>query len=138
VPYDQTIKIHHRMQAGSPTDVSEEVVGRPEDVADLGRGRYDDEGDDEAGYEADDRDEDDLGAGNARGERGTLRLVVRPVDASVYVDGAFRGTGRLRSLSLVPGRHRIEIVRPGYRTVEREVDVQPGRRVEAEFDLERN
>jgi PEGA domain-containing protein len=142
VPYDQTIKIHHRMLAGSPSDVSEEVVGRPEDVADLGRGRYDDQGEDADRdadrYEADDRDDADLGAGNARGERGTLRLAVRPADASVYVDGAFRGTGRLRSLSLVPGRHRIEIVRPGYRTVEREVDVQPGRRVEAEFDLERN
>jgi hypothetical protein len=140
VPYDHTIKIHHRMQGGSPTDVSEQVVGRPEDVADLGRGRYDDEDDEEAaGYEADDRDEgDELGAGNERGERGTLRLVVRPADASVYVDGAFRGTGRLRSLSLIPGRHRIEVVRPGYRTLEREVDVQPGRRVEAEFDLERN
>ena len=57
-------------------------------------------------------------AASARGELGTLRLDVRPSDASIYVDGAFRGTGRLRSLRLPPGRHRIEVVRPGYRTLE--------------------
>ena len=139
VPYDHTIKIHHTMVPGSPTDISEQVVGRPEDVADARRGRYDaDESGEEDGFEANERDEDDLGPGNTRGERGSLRLIVRPVDASVYVDGAFRGTGRLRTLSLTPGRHRIEVVRPGYRTQEREVDVEPGRRAEVEFELERN
>jgi hypothetical protein len=143
VPYDHTIKIHHTMTPGSPTDVSEETLGRPEDVADAGRGgryRYDDDdGDgDEDGFDADDREEDELGRGNARGEVGTLRLTVEPSDASVYVDGAFRGTGRLRSLRLPAGHHRIEVVRPGYRTLEREVDVPPGREVEVRFDLERS
>ena len=140
VPYDHTIKIHHRMVPGSPTDVSEEVLGRPEDVADAGRYDADDERYDRGRdrFEADDRDEDDLGRGNVRGEVGTLRLSVRPTDASVYVDGAFRGTGRVRSLRLPPGRHRVEVVRPGYRTDEREVDVQPGREIEVSFDLERN
>ena len=140
VPYDHTIKIHHKMAPGSPTDVSEETLGRPEDVTDLGRegryGRYD--GDDEDGFEVEDREDDDLGRGNARGEVGTLRLTVEPSDASVYVDGAFRGTGRLRSLRLPAGPHRIEVVRPGYRTLEREVDVRPGREVEVRFDLERS
>jgi hypothetical protein len=136
VPYDHTIKIHHRMVAGSPTDVSEEVVGRPEDVADAGRERDDRYADAD---EFDDRyDDDDLGPGNVRGETGTVRLSVRPTDASIYVDGAFRGTGRIRSLRLPAGRHRIEVVRPGYRTDEREVDVQPGREVEVSFDLDRS
>jgi PEGA domain len=55
-----------------------------------------------------------------------LRLDVEPEDASVYVDGAFRGTGReAASLRLAPGRHRIEVVRPGYRTDEREVEIAP-------------
>jgi hypothetical protein len=140
VPYDHTIKIHHRMVAGSPTDVSEETLGRPEDVADAGRydDRYQDEEDGEDRFDAEDRDEDDLGRGNVRGAAGTLRLTVLPSDASVYVDGAFRGTGRLRTLRLPAGHHRIEVVRPGYRTLEREVDVEPGREVEVRFDLERS
>jgi hypothetical protein len=143
VPYDHTIKLHHTMAAGSPTDVSEETVGRPEDVADARRDR-DYEADDrddryrDADDEADDRDLDDLGRGNTRGEFGSLRLTVRPTDASVYVDGAFRGTGRLRTLRLTPGRHRIEIVRPGYRTIEREVEVERGREAELSVDLDRS
>ena len=34
---------------------------------------------------------------------------------------------RRRTLRLRPGRHRIEVVRPGFRTVERDVEVEPGR-----------
>ena len=69
---------------------------------------------------------------------GTVRLSVRPDDASVYVDGAFRGSAREASeLKLAPGRHRIEIVRPGYRTVEREVDVVPRETTDLSVELER-
>jgi hypothetical protein len=42
----------------------------------------------------------------------------------VYVDGEFKGAAcQVRSLELPPGRHRIEVVRPGFRTEERDVDV---------------
>jgi hypothetical protein len=55
---------------------------------------------------------------------GELRLSVEPVDASVYVNGEFRGTGReTTALALAPGQHRVEVVRPGYRTAEREVEI---------------
>ena len=57
---------------------------------------------------------------------GLLRLTVEPDDASVYVDGSFRGPGRdVGPLPLPPGPHRVEVVRPGYRTEEREVDLAP-------------
>jgi hypothetical protein len=134
VPYDHTIKIYHKMVPGSPTDVSEEVIGRPEDVADAGRDRRYGEPDPSA---VEDREED-LGPGTEPGELGTVRLNVRPSDASIYVDGAFRGTARLRTLRLPAGRHRIEVVRPGYATIEREVDVEPGREVDVSFELERS
>jgi hypothetical protein len=69
---------------------------------------------------------------------GRLELKIRPEDASVYVDGAFRGSAReASSLKLAPGRHRIEIVRPGYRTHDREVDVVPGETTELTIELER-
>ncbi len=63
---------------------------------------------------------------------------MRPDDASVYVDGAFRGSAReASSLKLAPGRHRIEIVRPGFRTLEREVDVVPGETTDLAVELEK-
>jgi hypothetical protein len=40
-------------------------------------------------------------------------------------------------MTLTPGRHRIEIVRPGYRTIEREVDVVPHEATELTVELER-
>ncbi|MGE5126975.1 MAG: PEGA domain-containing protein, partial [Betaproteobacteria bacterium] len=73
------------------------------------------------------------------GGAGKLKLEVRPGDASVYVDGAFRGTGREAStLQLPAGRHRIEVVRPGYRTIERDVEVTPGETTDLSVDLEKS
>jgi hypothetical protein len=149
VPYDHTIKIHHKMVPGSPKDATDEVVvGRPEDVVDPRRDaraadREELDAEREARQAYDERREadraaSDLPPGLPPGEAGTLLLDVRPSDASIYVDGAFRGTARLRSLRLTPGRHRVEVVRPGYRTVERDVDVEPGREVEVRLDLERS
>lgn len=58
-------------------------------------------------------------------ETGTaVVLDVEPADASVYVDGEFRGTvGELRQVWLAPGKHRVEIVRPGFVTLDREIEV---------------
>ena len=67
-----------------------------------------------------------------------LRLRVSPVDASIYVDGAFRGTGReAATLALTPGQHRIEVVRPGYRTEDREIEVGGRTPTEITIELER-
>jgi hypothetical protein len=58
------------------------------------------------------------------GDWGRVRLEVRPEDTSVYVDDRFLGTAReARSLRLTPGRHAIELVRPGYVVERREVVV---------------
>jgi PEGA domain len=57
--------------------------------------------------------------------RGDLRLDVSPADASVYLDDRFLGSAReLRTLALPQGPHRVEVVRPGFRTVERTVQVR--------------
>lgn len=61
------------------------------------------------------------------GGSGRVRLEVRPDDASVYVDDEFRGTARdARILNLPPGRHLIELVRPGFPVERREVTVVSG------------
>ena len=85
---------------------------------------------------AEDRDALDL-----RGEPGRLQLGIVPADASVYLDGRFLGTGeelaRLHSGLLVdPGQHRLEVVRPGYRSVERSFEASAGAEVELEIELE--
>ena len=142
VPYDGTIKLHHEMMRGSGEE-NAGVVGRPEDYARFeGRdGRVEDrDGRDENDQDYDDDRADDRDRrADQGGERALVRLDVRPGDASVYVDGAFRGTAReLRQLRLVPGRHRIEVVRPGYRTMERDVDVRRGENVDVAIDLDRS
>ena len=59
---------------------------------------------------------------------GLLTLNVTPADASVYVDGRFVGSARQTGdLELRPGRHRVEVVRPGYRTAERDLTIETGR-----------
>jgi hypothetical protein len=69
---------------------------------------------------------------------GELHLQVEPVDASVYVDGEFQGTGReATTLSLAPGPHRVEVVRPGYRTAEHEVEVSSSGVAELSVELKR-
>ena len=61
------------------------------------------------------------------GGSGRVRLEVRPDDASVYVDDEFRGTAReARIMNLPPGRHLIELVRPGFAVERREVTVVSG------------
>jgi PEGA domain-containing protein len=102
----------------------------------MGDDRYQPQDRDQPQDRADTRRDDSWPANR---ERGTLRLAVSPTDASIYVDGTFRGTGDdLRRLSLPEGRHRIEVVRPGYRTVERDVEVQAGETEEVDVDLPRS
>jgi PEGA domain len=113
VPVGHTLKLRHEMVRGAGED-TEDLLGQPDVMA-----RPD----------GDTRMEDDPGR---------LRLDVRPLDASIYLDGVFRGTSRdVEALRVPPGRHRLEIVRPGYRTEERDVEVRPGETTELRADLER-
>ena len=129
VPVDQTIKIHYDMVRGSGEATSDQFMSRP----DADYARIEDRGSEDEDRWRDDRRYDDRDA-----DTGTVRIQVRPGDASVYVDGEFRGSGRSSgTLRLREGRHRIEVVRPGYRTLEREIDVRAGRTTDVDFDLER-
>ncbi len=125
---DSTLKLHYDLQKGQgetfedlAKDVRESEVSREREQEQRWT-------DDEARAQ---RDEEAAVGGR-------LKLSVRPDDASVYVDGAFRGSAReASSLKLAPGRHRIELVRPGYRTVEREVDVAPGEANDLSIEMEK-
>ena len=75
------------------------------------------------------------GYGNSRRyEFGELRLQVEPRHAEVYVDGYFAGhvddfDGIFQSLTLEDGGHKIEIVAPGFETLEVDIRILPGRKV---------
>jgi hypothetical protein len=77
-----------------------------------------------------------LRANGREGDTGRVRLEVRPDDASVYVDDEFCGSAReSRFLTLPPGRHSIELVRPGFEVVRREADVVMGETVDVLVEL---
>lgn len=65
---------------------------------------------------------------------GELRIQVKPREAEVYVDGYWAGLvddfdGVFQSLRLEEGPYKIEIVAPGYETLEFNVRIQPGRKI---------
>jgi hypothetical protein len=69
-----------------------------------------------------------------------LELRVSPANAAIYVDGSLVGTaqelGRLeRGLAVKPGRHRIEVLAPGYASKTVEVDLQEGQRQQVVVEL---
>lgn len=71
------------------------------------------------------------------GDTGRVRLEVRPEDASVYVDDQFCGSApEARFLTLAPGRHAIELVRPGFEVARREADVVTGETVDVLVELQ--
>jgi len=144
VPIDQTVKIHYRMIPGVPDQVDEATVGVPplDDARSDYRPTNPDRPDPRYEPRYEPRDEaprpDESAPPTDQVQLGTLRLEVRPGDASVYVDGDFRGTPQqIGSLSLPAGMHRVEIVRPGFQTVERDVEIRPGRTATLEADLGR-
>jgi hypothetical protein len=69
---------------------------------------------------------------------GGVRLRVEPRDATVYVDGTYRGTAReAASLRLPAGHHKVELVRPGFQPLEKEFDVEEGRTIDLDLSMER-
>jgi hypothetical protein len=139
VTEDHTVKIRHNMERGSGDESVEDLSGGRSEPPYRTSDReppYDERDRREPRPPYDDRREP-RDARDAR-DGGALRLDVRPDDASIYVDGEFVGTARRAGiLNLPPGRHRVEVVRPGHRTVERDVEIQPGRTETLAIDLER-
>jgi hypothetical protein len=73
------------------------------------------------------------------GAGGDVRLQVEPRDAVVYVDGEYRGAARdLPDLRLPAGHHKVELARPGFRTLEKEFDLEAGRTIDLDLQMERS
>lgn len=69
----------------------------------------------------------------------TLRIRSTIPDVEVRLDGEVVGrTPFASSLSITPGRHRLEARRPGYRTTSEELELAPGSETERELQLRRD
>ena len=70
----------------------------------------------------------------------TLKLKVEPGRAAVFLDDKFVGHssefgGAFHSMLISPGKHRIKIALPGYRTFETEVSLLAGQKAEVKTEL---
>lgn len=75
-------------------------------------------------------------------EGGSLRLTVRPANASVYLDGGFLATGEeldlmVEPLAITSGTHRLEAQAPGYAVHEKGFKIEPGETKEFHIELRR-
>lgn len=70
----------------------------------------------------------------------TLKLNVKPERAAVFVDDGYVGHasdfgGTFHSMVVSPGKHRVKITLPGYRTFETEVNLFAGQKSEIKTEL---
>lgn len=82
----------------------------------------------------------DFRTSDVREEPGLLTVKVDPVDASIYLDGRFLGTGgelaKLHSgLMVAPGEHTLEVVRPGFGSEEVNFSIDSGEEASLEVTL---
>ncbi len=132
-PSGHTVKLRYAMIRGTGEDARDDLAAAaPAHDGSRDLGERNDV--DRAGVRAGDGGPSTVEEPTGPGE---LSLSLRPEDASVYVDGSFRGSGRqAERLLLPPGRHRVELARPGFRTLDREVDIEAGRTVELNASME--
>jgi hypothetical protein len=70
----------------------------------------------------------------------TLKVDIQPTRAAVFMDDAFVGHagelgGTFHDMRISPGKHRIKIELPGYRTFETEVNLLAGQKSEIKTEL---
>jgi PEGA domain len=70
----------------------------------------------------------------------TLKVTVQPGRAAVFLDDQYIGHaselgGAVHSLLISPGKHRIKVELPGYRTFETEVNLLRGQKSEVKTEL---
>jgi hypothetical protein len=73
----------------------------------------------------------------------TVKIVVNPNRAAVFVDGQFAGhvgefEGAGRGMLVAPGPHNIKVALPGYQTFETRIDALANQKVEVKTDLLKN
>jgi PEGA domain len=70
----------------------------------------------------------------------TLKLSIEPKRAAVFLDDKFVGHasefgGKFRSMLISPGKHRVKVELPGYRTYDTEINLLAGQKTEVKTEL---
>ena len=70
----------------------------------------------------------------------TLKLKIKPARAAVFLDGKFVGHagdfgGAFKSMKIAPGKHRVRVELPGYRTYDTEVNLLANQVSEVKTEL---
>jgi hypothetical protein len=70
----------------------------------------------------------------------TLKLNIEPKRAAVFLDDKYVGHasefgGAFRSMLISPGKHRIKVELPGYRTYDTEINLLAGQKTEVKTVL---
>ena len=70
----------------------------------------------------------------------TLKLDIKPTRAAVFLDERYVGHsgefgGKFRSMKIAPGKHKIRVELPGYRTFLTEVDLLPNQETQVKTEL---
>ncbi|HLP59915.1 MAG TPA: PEGA domain-containing protein [Candidatus Deferrimicrobium sp.] len=75
----------------------------------------------------------EMGAEEAEDEGSNVELInvtleIEPKEAAIYLDGKFWGiapeSGTIDNLRLEPGKYTLEIVKPGYQSIKKELDIK--------------
>lgn len=57
-----------------------------------------------------------------------LTLDIQPPDSSIYLNGKFWGitpeSGTIQNLKLIPGKYKIEVLKPGYKTAVKMIEIK--------------
>lgn len=57
-----------------------------------------------------------------------VTLEIKPKDAAIYLNGKFWGispeSGTINNLRLEPGKYTLEVIKPGYQSIKKELDVK--------------
>ncbi len=80
--------------------------------------------------------------GQSQANTGGVSFEITPGTAQVFIDGSYVGTvgeftPTTQPIGMTPGRHRIEIRAPGYRTMDFEADVVAGQVIPYQGAMER-
>jgi hypothetical protein len=93
------------------------------------------------------RDRSNAPVGRARGRSGpeargaTLSIAIWPGDAAVFVDGTRYPSGRAGErllIPILPGRHRVEVEKRGYRRYSTEIEADAGQALPLNITLTRD
>jgi len=73
--------------------------------------------------------------GNNPAENGRLTIRTLPPDADIYIDNNVTGRSPLVELSVAPGNHMIKVIKSGYDTKTREIEIKKGEKKEVKITL---